>query len=158
MIAGSWSVQSVEGADVRLRSGRIGLVDVDVTAPVSWGVFRVDASRIALELSIALDRLRTSNFIMQAAARALIGRHQAHELRYQGTGTASEPWTVTGPATAGDVRLDLSLEVEHVSDAPVQIQLAGSARVGTIHLPLPGMGTVEDFSFQVTSRLILQPG
>lgn len=158
MITGNWVVRSVEGADVRLRSGRIGLVDVDVTAPVSSGTFRADDSGISLELAIALDRLRTSNFIMQAAARALIGRHRAHDLRYRGTGAASEPWTVTGPATAGDVRLELVLEVQPVADTPVQIQLAGSAQVGTIHLPLPGMGTVEDFSFQVTSRLVLQPG
>lgn len=157
MIPGSWAVQSVEGADVRLRSGRIGLVDVDVTAPVTSGAFRIEESSITLDLSIALDRLRTSNFILQAAARALIGRHQAHELRYHGIGEVRAPWAVTGPATAGDVRVDLDLQIEPIDGSPVQILLAGSARVGTVHLPLPGMGTVEDFSFEVASRLVLKP-
>ena len=38
---GSWSVKTVDGADVRLRSGRIGIVTVDVTAPVTSGQLHV---------------------------------------------------------------------------------------------------------------------
>jgi hypothetical protein len=38
-----------------------------------------------------------------------------------------------------------------------EIELAGSANVGTVHLPLPGLGTVEDFSFDVDARLALVP-
>jgi hypothetical protein len=34
---GIWQVQAVEGAEVRLRSKRIGLVSVDVKAPVRSG-------------------------------------------------------------------------------------------------------------------------
>ena len=34
---GSWIVETVDGAMVRLRSGKIGLINVDVKAPVSGG-------------------------------------------------------------------------------------------------------------------------
>ena len=38
-----------------------------------------------------------------------------------------------------------------------EIELVGSADVGTVHLPLPGLGTVDDFSFDVDARLALRP-
>lgn len=158
MIKGSWLVDSIEDADVRLRSDRIGRIDVDVTAPVTAGSFRVEDAGVALDLSIALDRLRTSNFIMQAAARALISRHRAQDLRFAGTGPTAQPWQVSGQATAGDVDLPLVLQIELIAGAPVQIHLAGSARIGTVHLPLPGLGRVDDFGFEVTSRLVLRQG
>jgi hypothetical protein len=36
------------------------------------------------------------------------------------------------------------------------IEIVGSANMGTVHLPIPGMGTVEDFSFDVDAKLALQ--
>ena len=38
-----------------------------------------------------------------------------------------------------------------------EIELVGSANLGTVHLPLPGLGTVDDFSFDVDARLALGP-
>ena len=38
-----------------------------------------------------------------------------------------------------------------------EIELVGTANVGTVHLPLPGLGTVEDFSFDVDARLRMRP-
>ena len=39
-----------------------------------------------------------------------------------------------------------------------ELELVGSANVDTVHLPLPGLGIVEDFSFDVDARLALRPG
>ena len=154
-------VHTVDGADVRLRSGRIGLVTVDVTAPVVSGRLTIAESGAKLALVLGLDQLRTGNFLMQAAARTLVTRHQAHELSYDGSGPGNEGgWSVNGTAVAGDVAVDLVLELTAIgaAGAPMaEIELIGSANVGTVHLPLPGLGTVEDFSFDVDARLALIP-
>ncbi len=158
---GTWSVHTVDGADVRLRSGRIGLVSVDVTAPVSGGELVVDGGSARLTLRLALDQLRTGNFLMQAAARSLVARHRAQELSYDGHGADAESgWAVRGHAIAGNVDVELILAVSAIgpSHAPMdEIEIVGSANVGTVHLPLPGLGTVEDFGFDVDARLALRP-
>lgn len=154
---GSWSIHTVDGADVRLRSGRIGLVAVDVTAPVSGGELHVTSEHVRLTLHLALDELRTRNFLMQAAARTLVTRHDAHVLSYAGLGPNTEGApTLSGHATSGDIDVELLLTVTPCGprhDPMAEIELVGSANVGTVHLPLPGMGTVEDFSFDVDARL-----
>jgi hypothetical protein len=158
---GIWSIHTVDGADVRLKSGRIGLVSVDVTAPVSGGELTVDGGSARLTLHLALDQLRTGNFIMQAAARSLVSRHDAHVLTYEGIGDdAPAGWSVTGHAIAGDVDVELDLVVSAIgpAHAPMdEIEIVGGAIIGTVHLPLPGLGTVEDFGFDVDARLALRP-
>jgi hypothetical protein len=150
-------VQVIDGAEVRLRSGRIGLLSVDVRAPVVSGTFQVSEEQVQLDLVLALDQLRTSAFLLQGAARGLVSRHNATNLVYRGIGQAESPWVIDGPATAGDVRVDLKLNVSQWAPATsaLGIELVGGANVGTVHLPLPGMGTVEDFSFDVDARLTL---
>jgi hypothetical protein len=157
---GRWSVHTVDGADVRLKSGRIGLVSVDVTAPVSGGELVIADHVAQFTLRLALSELKTRNFIMQAAARTLVSRHDAVQLTYDGTGPEADVgWQVTGTAAAGDVDLTLDLELTPCgsdTDPMAVIELVGSANVGTVHLPLPGLGTVEDFSFDVDARLALR--
>ncbi|MDI1290011.1 MAG: hypothetical protein PSX37_08720, partial [bacterium] len=154
---GTWTVRAVDGADVRLRSGRIGLMSVDVSAPVTAGDLQVDGEQVRLRLTLALDKLRT-NFVMQGAARSLIKRNNAHALTYSGNGRSGQPWQVNGAAVAGDVTVALSLTVTPVgpaNDPMSEIELVGSAELGTIHLPLPGLGTVDNFAFDVDARLAL---
>ncbi|MBU6245684.1 MAG: hypothetical protein KGP12_10775 [Actinomycetales bacterium] len=155
MLNGRWTVLDVDQAQVRLRSGRIGLVTVDVTAPVTSGSLHIDDQAVSLELVVALDRLRTSNFLLQAAARALISRHQAQALAYRGAGQPEQPWSVTGDATAGDVTVALALDIrlQQQSAHESEVELTGSAHLGRVHLPLPGLGTVDDFGFRVDARL-----
>ena len=158
---GSWTVHTVDGAEVRLRSGRIGLMSVDVTAPVTGGELVSADDGVRFTLRMDLGQLRTGNFLMQAAARSLISRHDAGLLSYDGHGGAGDSaWQITGHATAGDVDLVLDLTVAAIGtpDEPMsEIELVGSADVGTVHLPLPGLGTVEDFSFDVDARLAMRP-
>jgi hypothetical protein len=160
-IEGRWAVHTVDGAEVRLRSGRIGLVSVDVKAPVTGGELTVADGSARLTLRLALDQLKTGNFLLQAAARTLVTRHGAHQLTYDGAGTeAAAPWRVSGHAASGDVDIELDLTVTPcgaAADRMDEIELVGSANLGTVHLPLPGLGTVEDFSFDVDARLALRP-
>jgi hypothetical protein len=160
-LEGSWAVHTVDGAEVRLRSGRIGLVSVDVKAPVTGGELVLSESSVRLTLRLALDQLRTGNFLLQAAARALVTRHDAQVLTYDGTGAhAAGPWRVHGHAASGDIDVELVLAVTACgpADDPMgEIELVGSANLGTVHLPLPGLGTVDDFGFDVDARLALRP-
>lgn len=161
---GIWQVQAVEGAEVRLRSKRIGLVSVDVKAPVRSGELRIVRGKAQLSLAMALDQLSTGNFIMQAAARTLVKRHGAGSLVYEGQGRLAAKGrmvTVAGMARAGDVEVAIDLLVTPVGpngDPMLEIELTGSASIGRVHLPLPGLGTIDDFSFDVDARLALRSG
>lgn len=159
-IRGSWAVHTVDGAVVRLRSGRVGLVSVDVTAPVTGGEL-VIGDDVRFTLHMGLDRLSTRNFLMQAAARALVSRHDAQVLAYDGLGSLRDSGAVvSGHAVSGDVDVELELELTprgRPGDPMSEIEVVGSAAVGTVNLPLPGLGRVEDFRFDVDARLALRP-
>lgn len=158
---GTWAVHTVDGAEVRLRSGKIGLMSVDVSAPVTGGELTSAEGEAHLTLRMDLGQLRTGNFLLQAAARSLVSRHDASLLAYDGRGPAGEgSWQLAGHATAGDVDLVLDLTVTMIGptgDPMREIELVGTANVGTVNLPLPGMGTIDDFSFDVDARLALRP-
>ena len=135
-------------------------MSVDVTAPVSGGELTITDEAVTFTLRMALDQLRTGNFLVQAAARGVVSRYDAHVLTYQGDGPLGQPLHVAGHAVAGTVDVALELTVTPVGpedDAMSEISLSGSANLGTVHLPLPGMSTVDDFSFDVEARLAMRP-
>jgi hypothetical protein len=154
-----WAVLGGDSAYVRLRSGRIGLISIDVTAPVTAGTLEVGAEGTRFSLSLALDQLKTGNILMQGAARSLLRRNDARVLDYSGQGAGvSNPWLVNGHATSGDVNVELTLTITAVGtgiDPMTEIGLTGVANLGTVNVPLPGLGRVDDFSFQVDARLAL---
>ena len=159
MTVGEWEIAAVDGADVRLRSGRVGLMSVDVSAPVASGLLQITAQEITVTLNLALDQLKTGNFLLQSAARSIVTRNKANELVYSGKGPVGEIWSVTGIARAGSIEVELDLTITPIASAssPMgEIEIVGSANMGTVHLPIPGMGTIEDFSFDVDAKLALR--
>ena len=157
----TWMVNTVDGGHVRLTSGTIGLDSIDVTAPVSGGELILDGESASFSLRLDLQRLKTGNFLMQAAARSLVSSHDVHVLVYQGSGTADGAgWQVSGTAVAGTIEVPLTLAIVPVGkqgDDLREIEISGSASVGRVSLPLPGLGTVDDFGFNVDARLALNP-
>jgi len=155
---GSWKVKTIDGADVRLRSGSVGLMDIDITAPVSGGELSVTEDAAHLSLRLDLGELRT-NFLLQSTARKIVSRNDAQVLSYDGEGPSSDaPWHVTGHAKAGSVDVELSLALTPcgpAADPMAELDVKGSASLGTVHLPLPGMGTIDDFAFDVEGRFAL---
>ena len=132
-----WTVHTVDGAAVRLRSGSAGIMTIDITAPVSGGELHLDGDQARLTLRLALDQLRTGNFLTQAAARSIVSKYDAGTI---------------------EVAIDLSVTPVGPEHSPYdEISLAGSASMGTVHLPFPGMSTIDDFSFDVDARLALLP-
>ena len=149
---GTWSIPSARGAEVRLKSGSLGLISAEANAPVRHGSLTVDDSGVILDLVIALEKMRMSNFLLQAAARSMISMHKVHDLTYRGIGQSLD--SVTGIARAGDIELALGL-VLTISGA--QLEFTGNANMGTVHIPLPGMGTIDDFAFDVDATVALAP-
>jgi hypothetical protein len=156
-ISGSWTIPALDGADVRLRSGSIGLLNVDVMAPVRQGSLHIKAGLATLDLVIALDRLRTGNFLTEHAARSFITGNDAHDLVYQAQGEAkSQPFEVSGQARAGTLDLRIDLRVTLLGGAtPVEVELQGSAAFGRVHIPIPGVGSVDDMNIDVDAKLAL---
>jgi len=155
--SGSWDFTAVEGADVRLRSGNVGVMNVDITAPLRQGSLRITAGKASLALVIALDQLRTGNFLTEHAARAFIAGYRAHDLVYDGGGAARKtPFQVSGQARAGQLDLTIGLSVSLLGgDQPSEVELTGSASFGRVHIPIPGIGTVDDLNIDIDARLAL---
>lgn len=155
-----WVVDTVDGGHVRLRSGKIGLVSIDATAPVSGGELSVDGDKVRFTLRLDLRQMRTGNFLMQAAARSLVSSNNVQSLDYTGDGSAtSDGWQVSGAAIAGTIGVPLELTITAIgpsSDAMAEIDIVGSASVGRVHIPLPGLGTVDDFGFDIDARLAMR--
>lgn len=154
-----WMVDTVDGGHVRLRSGRIGLVSIDATAPVSGGELVLDGDAATFTLRLDLGQMRTGNFLMQAAARSLISSNNVHVLVYEGHGHGVDGgWRVSGTAVGGTIEVPLDLTISAIGpagDEMAEIEIVGSASVGRVHIPLPGLGTVDDFGFDIDARLAM---
>lgn len=111
----------------------------------------IDQSGVTLDLVIALEKMRMNNVLLQTAARGIFSMHRVRDLNYQGVGQELD--IVTGIARAGDFEVPLSLAL---SISGSQLELVGGASMGTVHIPLPGLGTIDDFRFDVDARLALR--
>jgi hypothetical protein len=146
----TWVV--LPGSQVRLTSARIGLMSMDAVAPIASGSLSCTDETVTLDLEISLDQLK-ANLLLQSAARALVKQHSATRLTFHAEGPSdTHPWRVTGTAVAGDVEIPLTLSLSRSGDTA---QATGSANLGTVDLPLPGVGRLEDFSFSVDAQVAI---
>jgi hypothetical protein len=111
-----------------------------------------------LTLHLDLGSLRT-HFLLQSAARKIVSRNNAVVLSYAGEGMATAlPWHVTGHAKAGSVDVELELAITPcgpATDPMAEIEVSGSASLGEVNLPLPGLGRIDDFAFDVDGKFAL---
>jgi hypothetical protein len=156
-ITGTWNLPAIDGADVRLRSGSISMMSIDISAPVRSGTLSIQTSGVSLALIIALDKLRTGNFLAQTAARSLVTGNRAHDLVYEGTGAfTGASAAISGQAKAGDLDLTIDLTVTLLGgERPTEVELVGATSFGRVHIPLPGVGTVDDLKVDVDARLAM---
>lgn len=124
---------------------------MQANAPVRHGSLMIDQSGVTLDLVIALEKMRMNNVLLQTAARGIFSMHRVRDLNYQGVGQELD--SVTGIARAGDIEVPLLLAL---SISGSQLELVGGASMGTVHIPLPGLGTIDDFSFDVDARLTIR--
>ncbi len=156
-LEGSWQFLAIDGAEVRLRSGGSGLMSVDVKAPVRSGTLQVVGAIATVHLVLALDKIKTGNFLTEAAARSFISGYRAHDLVYFGQGPRDgRAFNVSGRATAGSLDLEISLVISAIAASPKpEVELVGSANFGQVHIPLPGMGTVDNMSVDIDAKLAI---
>ena len=153
-----WTIGQMDGGDVRLRNSQgSGLMDLDVSAPVRAGQLLLQTTLVTLDLTIALDRIKTGNFLTEHAARAFFAGYRAHDLVYTGSGSREvDPVSVRGPAKAGSIDVEIELNVHPIDgdwNAMSEIQIIGTAGFGTVHIPLPGVGSVDDLVIDIDARL-----
>ena len=114
-----------------------------------------------MNLTIALDRIKTGNFLTDGAVRAFISGYRAHDLVYAGVGsTAGEAAEISGQASAGTIDTQIVLAVSPVGavwQSMNEIEIIGTVEFGRVHIPLPGVGTVDDLVVDIDARLAVSP-
>lgn len=158
MLEGNWKFLAVDGAVVRLKSGNSGLMNLDVRAPVREGTLVIGNSIADIYLVLALDKIKTGNFLTEAAAKAFFGSYNARDLVYRAQGPHDGAgYQVSGSASAGTLDLHIALAIMPVDAAPhPEVELLGSAAFGKVHIPLPGVGTVDDMNVDIDAKLAVQ--
>ena len=154
-----WTIAD-PAALVRIRTNRVGLMSVEATAPIRRGMFALTDQDCTLELVLALNQIGAS-FLLERAARALLSAHRVEDLSYLARGSGgSAPWQVRGDAVAGEVSVDLAVDLTPrglQQDAMARVELRGFASLGPVDLPLPGLGRTEDLQITLDSVLAFQP-
>lgn len=156
-LTGTWNFLAIEGAEVRLKSSNSGLMGLDVKAPVRSGTLHVVGAEATINLVLALDKIKTGNFLTEAAAKAFFKSHDAHDLIYNGKGPLTgSGYVVTGSAAAGSLDLSIDLTISAVGSAThPEVLLSGSASFGEVDIPMPGVGTVDNLQISVDASLAI---
>ena len=80
---------------------------------------------------------------------------------YAGAGsTAGEAAEISGQASAGTIDTQIVLAVSPVGtdwQSMNEIEIIGTAEFGRVHIPLPGVGTVDDLVVDINARLAVLP-
>jgi hypothetical protein len=155
-LIGSWTAVTDDRPLIRLVSQRVGLVSLDVTAPLVMGRLDLDGEKSELQLQLSLNNLKTGNFLMQGAARSLVKRFDGDALVFDAVGTGGAfPWHVAGIAHSGhvDVPLDVNASPDGGDDDPMsRLHVSGTAVMEEVNIPIPGIGRIKDFTFSVEGR------
>jgi hypothetical protein len=165
-LLGSFTFVAIDGAEVRLKSGSSRLMNVEIKAPVRSGSLHIADSIATMNLVLALDKLKTGNFLTEAAARTFISGYKAQDLVFKGSGPHNanghanghaNGYNVSGNAVAGEIDVQMSIILTSVGNsAQPEVELIGSAQFGTVHIPLPGIGTVENMNIEIDARLAIR--
>lgn len=156
-LLGSFTFLAIDGAEVRLKSGSSRLTNVEIKAPVRSGSLHIVDSIATMNLVLALDKLKTGNFFTEAAARTFISGYRAQDLVFKGSGPHNgNAYDVSGNVVAGELDVQMTLILSSVSGTTQpEVELMGSAEFGTVHIPLPGIGTVENMNIEIDARLAI---
>ncbi len=157
-LVGSFTFLAIDGAEVRLKSGSSRLMNLEIKAPVRSGSLEINDSIATMNLVLALDKLKTGNFLTEAAARTFISGYKAQDLVFKGSGPHNgNSYDVSGNAVAGELDVQMSIILTSVLNSTrLEVELTGSAQFGTVHIPLPGVGTVENMNIEIDARLAIR--
>lgn len=151
----TWAIEP--GAIITLKTQRIGVTSLEVTAPVTGGSLHVVTQTVTLRLELSLAKLKASNFLMQGAARALVKRFDGDLLIFEAEGPSSaQPWTVSGTAKAGQVDVPMTVEATpDPGDMPRRLLLGGTVTMEDVSIPIPGLGGITSVTFDIDGTVTL---
>jgi hypothetical protein len=148
----SYALAATDDAHVHLKTQRIGLITLEVDAPVSAGHLHVGPDSSAFRIELALDRLSTPNPLLEKAARALVSRGNGEALVFDATGPGGAgSWSFSGDARAGDVVVPMSVDARLRDGGTLDV--TGEATFHDVHIPLPGLSHLKEISFAVSAAL-----
>ncbi|CAB4951090.1 MAG: hypothetical protein F2842_07190 [Actinobacteria bacterium] len=159
-IRGSFVVDPDADADnvVMLRTQRIGLMRVELNAPVTGGLLVLGSSSSELMLTLNIAEVRVGNPLMQAAARALVGSSDSSLLRFDAEGADDDLLRFLGTARAGDVEVPMEITAAvGPLGASLPVVLSGWATFTDVSIPLPGMGRVSTIEADISGRVAFLP-
>ena len=150
--ADQWDVAVREG-EIRLKTGRIGFIRINATAPVIGGNATWGATEADLELQLGIDEVESGNGLLDRSARSLVGKGSDGVLTFRGTGAVSgDTAQFVGHATSGDVEVEVTVEgtLEAGSEDSSQLRVDGTATFNDIHIPPPGLTSIKSIDIEVT--------
>ncbi len=119
------------------------------------------ATDVTLSMGVRIDQVTAGNFLLDAALRGFLVNYGAHQLFFAGTGElAAQPVTLSGVARAGQVAVDLNLELAELSGSSVSlvIHVTGTAVFQDVNVPIPGVGSLDQLELAVEAQLDLLNG
>ncbi len=162
---GTYDVVVERCTPVQMKTSRIGFTSFDVSAPITGGSLTVREGSSQLRVELALDELRTSNPLMQVAARSLVASGNGETLVFDAAGDhqgARTDGTLTfaGDAKAGDVEVPMTIDVSVGADDEGLLLLAliGTAEFNDVHIPLPGLSGVRTIGADLQATLAVAAG
>ena len=129
-----------------------------LSAPIDSADLTIDASGAVLTMTIGLDRVKSTNFLLDLAVGAFLSSYGAKELLFVGSGPAGvDPLLVGGVATSGRAAVDLELVLvpQEFTGAELVLAVGGSAVLHDVEVPIPGIGRLSDLTLQVWSLVTM---
>lgn len=149
---GTWTLATE--ATISMKTSRIGLFGIHAHAPVVDGTAQIADGQVRLEFIVAIDQVSTGNPMLDPEVHALV--HSGSDGRLTFTGTGASLAEVTGHATAGNVKVPLELSAAGAPGGDdLELQVTGRTTFTDIHLPLPGMGHINQVDIDIEGLLTL---
>jgi len=129
-----------------------------LSAPIDSADLTIDAAGAVLTMTVGLDRVKSTNFLLDLAVGAFLSSYGAKELLFVGSGPSGvDPLLVGGVATSGRAAVDLELALVPQEFAGTELVLAvgGTAVFQDVDVPIPGIGRLSDLTLQVWSVIAL---
>jgi hypothetical protein len=153
---GTYDAHPDHSSYVRMKTSRIGFTSFELEAPVSRCELEVLRDRSRLEVELALAELRTSNPLLQSAARSLLSSGNGDTLVFTAAGPgAGGELVYVGDAVVGDVVVPMTMraEVTHDDGDLLVLSLSGDAEFRDVNIPLPGMSGVRTITTTLVGSL-----
>lgn len=128
------------------------------TAPVIGGDLVWSRKTARLRLTVAIDRVRTGNAMLDVETRALVRRGSAEVLTFVGAGPVrTSTITIVGEASAGRITVPLVLtgRASFESEPGASLELSGTASFENVRIPMRGVRGTHRLDVRVTGDLSL---